>query len=193
MYHLLRSNTEKYLQLSDEEFRHFSSCFHPKIYSKKEFLLRQGDICDFEAFIITGSVVGFHEPENGNKAVIYLMTTDWWLTDIGGWVQENPSLISFQALEETKVLYISKEKKQQLYKELPVVERLFRMMWMVTIGALQKRLISNLSMTADERYSYLIDKYPLLEQQVPQYLIASYLGISAEFLCKIRKKVNKIK
>lgn len=192
MFRNLRSNTEKYLQLSDQEFSHFSSYFVPKIYGKKEFLLRQGEVCNFEAYITSGSVIGYHEIKKGNKVVVYLMNEDWWVTDIGGWVKKKPSLLSFQTLTPTKVLYISRENKEKLFKELPIVERLFRMMWQVNIGALQQRLITNLSMTADDRYSLLIDKYPLLEQQVPQYLIASYLGISAEFLCKIRKKVNKV-
>ena len=191
MYDKLRENTGKYLTLSDEEFNYYISLFEVKKFRKKEFLLTQGEVCHFEAYVLSGAVVGFHINENGYKAVLHLMFDDWWVADIYGLAVSQPSFLNFQALEATKVLYIRKDQKQKLYQKFPVFNKLYRLMGMVTIGAMQQRMISNLSHKADERYIGLIKKYPNLEERVPHYLIASYLGISAEFLSKIRRKIRE--
>lgn len=190
-YQLLRANTEKYLTLKDEEFDYYFSLLQYKIFPKKSFLLRQGEVCDFEGYIIEGGVAGIHENGEGNQTVVSLMMDDWWVTDIGGWVREEPSYLTFQAMLETSMLLIDRERKEQLYRELPVFERLFRMMGQIKIGAQQRRLVNCLSLTGGELYHQLIAQYPLIEQKFPQYLIASYLGISPEFLSKIRRNMTK--
>lgn len=185
----LRANIEQYLKLTDDQFDRYFSLLEPKIYPKKSYLFRQGEVCHIEGYITAGCVVGFHQDDNGKRAALYLMMDDWWVTDIGGWVKQKPSMLSFQALEDTEVLLISRKNKELLFEEEPIFAALFHKMVMVTYGAIQERMISMICQPTEERYLDLINKYPRLEQRVPQYLIANYLGISPEFLCKIRKKV----
>lgn len=190
MYDLLRSNTKKYLELSDEEFDYYFSLFEVKHFKKKEFLLKQGDVCNFEAYVLSGAISGFHTDEDGQNTVLDLMFEDWWVTDIYGMAVQRPSFLNFQAHEDTKVLQITRQQKEELYHKFPIFDRLYRLMGMVKVGSMQKRIISNLKQTADERYLQFIRKYPNIEKRFPQYMIASYLGISAEFMSKIRKKVK---
>ena len=103
---------------------------------------------------------------------------------------QQPSFLNFQAHEDTTILQITRQQKEELYKKFPVFNEMYRMMGMLKVGAMQKRTISNLKQSAEERYLQFIKKYPDFESRFPQYMIASYLGISAEFMCKIRKKVN---
>lgn len=191
MFETLRTNSEKYVMLTDEEFDYYKSLFEFKRFKKKEYILRQGDYCDFEAFILSGCMVSFHTDKNDNKIVLNLMAEDWWVTDISSGAKRKPSLFNFQAIEQTEVLMIQREKKEELYEKYPVFDRLFRKMGQLRIGAMERRTILDLSRNADEKYLDLKRRYPDFEKRFPQYLIAGYLGISPEFLSKIRKKLNK--
>ena len=191
MYDRLRSNTRKYLELPDDAFDHFTSLLELRQLPKKDVLLSQGEVCNFEAYIVDGCIICYHLNNNKQRTVLNFMYEDWWVADIDGMATQKPSYLTFEALEDTRLLLISRKNKEKLYAKFPIFERLFRLMTMVTLGALQKRVIANLSQNAGERYSALIERYPNLEQRVPQYIIASYLGISAEFLSKVRRKVNR--
>ncbi|MEO1258191.1 MAG: Crp/Fnr family transcriptional regulator [Bacteroidota bacterium] len=192
MHDNLRSNIQKYLELPDDAFKYFVSLLELKQLRKKEVLLRQGDLEHFEAYIIEGCMIGYHLNGKKQKTVLYFMYEDWWVADIPGMIAKEPSYLTFEAIEDTRLLLISRKNKEKLYAHYPIFERLFRKMSMVALGAMQQRVIAALSQKADERYAALIEQYPKLEQRVPQYLIASYLGISAEFLSKVRRKVNRL-
>ncbi len=121
--------------------------------------------------------------------MLYFAVADWWVGDIDSFTNQVPARLFIEAVEDSEVLLISKEDKEELYETLPKVEKLFRIMGQKTIVALQHRMISNLSKTADERYIDYITKYPQIVQRLTNLQIAAYLGISHEFLSKIRKKI----
>ncbi|MHC0445110.1 Crp/Fnr family transcriptional regulator [Flavobacterium sp. 3-218] len=191
MYKELRKNIERHIQISDEQFEVFSSNFHPISLKKKDFLLHKGAICNFEAFVVKGCLRVFYEDESGSEQILYFAIEDWWATDIDSFMNQVPSILSIEALEDCELLLIKKKDKDNLYECLPIVEKLFRIMNQKTLVAFQRRLISSHGQTADLRYLKFLEKYPSLPQRITQQQIASYLGISHEFLSKIRKRINK--
>ncbi|WP_074405608.1 MULTISPECIES: Crp/Fnr family transcriptional regulator [Aquimarina] len=188
-YTLLKENIDKHIQFSDSEFETYSHFFYPKTISKKDFLLRQGDVCRFEGFVTKGCFRVYTIDNDGNENVLYFAVEDWWVTDIDSFTNQAPALLSIQALEDSEVLLINKKDKELLYQQMPKVEKLFRIMSQKTLVSLQRRLIRNHCYTADERYLHFMKTYPKIAQKLTNLQIAAYLGISHEFVSKIRKKI----
>ena len=188
MKELLIQNILNHITLSKKELDSFCSLFNQKEVHKKNFLLREGEICKFEGFVIKGLFRVYHIDSNGFEQVLYF-AQERWITDIDSFTNEKPSQLYIQALEDSEVLLISKKDKEFAYNNIPKIEKLFRVMTQKTHIALQRRMIDNLSKTADQRYMDFIEKYPNLFQQLTNVQIAAYLGISHEFLSKIRRKI----
>ncbi|MDO6519121.1 Crp/Fnr family transcriptional regulator [Zobellia galactanivorans] len=184
----LQQNVLKNAPLNKEELHTFCEAFYPKSIAKKQYLLQQGDICKFEGYVTKGCFRVFTLDEQGKEHVLYFAIKDWWITDIDSFTNQKPSFLTIQALEDSEVLLIDHQDKARLYTEIPQVEQLFRVMTQKTLVALQRRMISNLSQTADARYLDFIEKYPQIAQKLTNLQLASYLGISHEFLSKIRSK-----
>lgn len=190
MTDILKQNISKHISLSEKELSDFCSLFKSKTIKKKEFLLRESETCKFEGFVTKGLFRVFHIDSNGFEQVLYFAIENWWITDIDSFTNEIPSQLFIEALEDSEVLLISKKDKKFAYENLPKIEKLFRVMTQKTHVALQRRMIDNLSKTADQRYLDFIGKYPQLHQRLSNLQIAAYLGISHEFLSKIRKKIS---
>lgn len=193
MYELLRQSLEKHLHLTDEEFAQFCAPFYVLQAKKKQMLLRAGEICRFEGFVNKGCLRIYYLDEKGFEKVLYFAVEGWWITDIDSFTNQSPSILNIEALEDCEILMITYPYKNALYETLPKVEKLFRIMTQKTHVALQRRMISTISKTADERYIEFIRKYPDMEQRLSQQQMAGYLGISHEFLSKIRKKIARRK
>jgi CRP-like cAMP-binding protein len=190
MIELLKHNISKHLSLSNKEMVDFCGLFRNKTIRKKSFLLREGEICKFEGFVTKGLFRVFHIDNNGFEQVLYFAIEDWWITDIDSFTNQKPSNLYIEAVEDSEVLFISKKDKEFAYTRIPKIEKLFRVMTQKTHIALQRRMIDNLSKTADQRYIDFIEKYPQLFQRLTNLQMAAYLGISHEFLSKIRKKIS---
>jgi len=190
MTELLKQNINKHISLSNNEMEEFCSLFQHRIIKKKNFLLREGEVCDFEGFVAKGLFRVYHIDQNGFEQVLYFAMEDWWITDMDSFTNQRPSQLFIEALEDSEVLLISKKDKEFAYENIPTIEKLFRIMTQKTHIALQRRMIDNLSKTADQRYIDFIEKYPGLSQRLSNIQIAAYLGISHEFLSKIRKKIS---
>ena len=189
MKDLLKQNIAQHISLSEGETEAFCALFQQKIIKKKGFLLREGEICRFEGFVTKGLFRVYHIDKNGFEQILYFAIENWWVADIDSFTNGTPSQLFIEALEDSEVLLISKEQKEFAYETQPKIEKLFRVMTQKTHVALQRRMIDNLSKTADQRYLDFIKKYPQLHQRLSNLQIAAYLGISHEFLSKIRKKI----
>jgi CRP-like cAMP-binding protein len=189
MTELLTQNILNHITLSKKELESFCSLFNQKEVRKKHFLMQEGEICKFEGFVTKGLFRVYHIDSNGFEQVLYFAQENWWITDIDSFTNETPSQLYIQALEDSEVLLISKKDKEFAYNNIPKIEKLFRVMTQKTHIALQRRIIDNLSKTADRRYIDFIEKYPNLFQRLTNLQIAAYLGISHEFLSKIRRKI----
>ena len=191
MTNLLKQNITKHINLSDKEMDQFCNLFKIKKIKKKKFLLQKGEICKFEGFVNKGLFQVYHIDKKGVKQVLHFAIEDWWITDIDSFTNQRPSGLFIEALEDSEILVISKTDKEFAYENLPQVEKLFRIMTQKSHVALLRRMIDNLSKTADERYIDFIEKYPELHRRLNNVQIAAYLGISHEFLSKIRRKITK--
>ena len=190
MFELLKQNITQHFVLSDTDTEAFCNLFQQKDVQKKSFLLREGDVCKFEGFVLKGLFKVYHIDKNGFEQVLYFAAENWWITDIDSFTNEIPSQLFIEAIEDSEVLLISKKDKDFAYKSHPEIEKLFRIMTQKTHVALQRRMIDNLSKTAEQRYLDFIGKYPQLFQRLTNLQIAAYLGISHEFLSKIRRKIS---
>ncbi|SIP87835.1 cAMP-binding domain of CRP or a regulatory subunit of cAMP-dependent protein kinases [Chryseobacterium sp. RU37D] len=190
MYNLLYQNISRHIHLSEEEFQLFAEPFELKKSKKKEIVLHEGEYCNFEGFVLSGCFKIYFLNENGFEQTLYFAVENWWITDLDSLINNVPSTLNIEAVEESEVLMISKKEKENLYETLPQTEKLFRIMNQKSSVALQRRILSLMNKTADKRYLEFLEKYPGLEQRLTQQQIASYLGISHEFLSKIRKKTT---
>lgn len=193
MTELLKHNIAKNISLSDIEMETICNLFKPIAIKRKSFLLREGEVCKFEGFVTKGLFRMYHIDGKGLEHILSFPREDWWVGDIDSFTNQKPSYYFVQALEYSEVLIISKEEKEKLYKNLPKVERLFRIMGQKALIALQRRMTANLRKPADQRYIDFIEENPLLAQRLTNVQIAAYLGISHEFVSKIREKIARKK
>jgi CRP-like cAMP-binding protein len=189
MTELLKQNINNHISLSEKEIEEFCNLFQQKEIKKKNFLLRKGEICKFEGFVTKGIFRVYHIDKNGAEQILYFAIENWWIADIDSFTNEKPSQLFIEALEDSEVLLISKKDKEFAYANFSKIEKLFRVMTQKTHVALQRRMIDNLSKAADQRYLDFIERYPQLQQRLSNLQIAAYLGISHEFLSKIRNKI----
>ncbi|GAB1855197.1 Crp/Fnr family transcriptional regulator [Flavobacteriaceae bacterium MHTCC 0001] len=185
---LLIENIRKNIQISNEDLNTFCSYFKPHSIKKKDFLLTQGSIYKFEGFVLDGCFRIFTIDKKGNENTLYFAAKDWWLMDIDSFMNQTPSNLNIQALEDSTILLINRSDKLLLYETLTITEKLFRIMSQKALVAWQRRLIRNHSETAKERYHHFANSYPDIVSKVTDKQIASYLGIRHEFLSKIKKQ-----
>ena len=179
------------VSLNPHEEEHVKAQFLLKKLSKKEYFIQEGKECQFHGFIVAGTVRVFYIDPKGLEHVLYFGFPDWWVGDIASFHTNEPTHINVQAMEESWLLIFSKESIEQLFNEVPVIERLFRIMAQRTLSVLQKRFFLTVSANAEDRYKELIARHPGIEQLVPQHQIASYLGILPESLSRMKKQLLK--
>jgi len=189
MFELIRKNIAKHIDLSEEEFTHFTSLLQVKRLRKKQFLLEEGEIFQYECFVNSGCLRQYYLDEKGQEHIIQFAISDWWIGDQYSFLTGLPSTNFIDAIEESQVLLISKSNLEELYIQVPKFERLFRIAFQNSYVALQRRILSNISQTAEERYLDFNKRYYEIEQKVPQHQVASYLGITPESLSRIRKQL----
>ncbi|MEA5258158.1 Crp/Fnr family transcriptional regulator [Arcicella aquatica] len=181
----------KNVAFSEEELRIFNEHLQYKKIKKKTFLLQEGEICNFEAFIIKGCMRKYYIDKNGFEVILQFAIEDWWVSDIASFHEQKPSDLFIEALEDCEIFVLTPDKKEDLLTKAPRFERQFRLLVQKNLSATQSRLINSIAQTAYERYADFLKKYPKIPQRVAQHYIASYLGISAEFLSKVRAKMAK--
>jgi len=123
--------------------------------------------------------------------VLYFAFKEWWLGDLASFYQRSPSQLNVQALEDTELLVVNYEAKEELFRKIPALERLFRIIIQKHLTALQSRFLSTISESAEERYHKLLERSPQIELLVPQHQIASYLGILPESLSRMKRLMHK--
>lgn len=184
-------NISKHISPEEEEAAYFISLVHPKKILKKDYLLEEGQSCDTINFVESGALRAFFVDRNGKESTIMFAIHDWWITDMYCFVMEKPAMQNIVAIEDSLVWQLKKTDLEKLYIKVPKFERFFRIIMQNAYIREQLRILQNLSMTAEERYHIFIEKYPQLIPHITQKQIASYLGITPEFLSAIRKNIAK--
>ena len=192
MYSQINTNISRYVTFEKKELEIFNSLLEYRTVSKKTILVHEGEKCNFEAFVIKGCVRKYYIDANGFEVILQFAIENAWVSDISFSIyEEKPSRVYIETLEDCEFFMFSPETKEELFVRAPKFERAFRILMQRSLAVTQERLFNTISKTATEKYLEFLDHYPTLSQRVAQHYIASYLGISAEFLSKIRTKISK--
>ncbi len=183
----------RYIELTEEEQKYFVSLLRITKVKKKQCIVQPEFICKYRSYILRGAMKAYLVTNEAQEHTIAFAIEDWWISDYNSYIFQQPATLFVEALEDTTLIQLDYNAEQLLMETYPKFERFFRIITQRSLAFIQKRMLSNLSMSAEERYEDFIHKYPTVVNRVPQYALASYLGFSAEFLSKIRnKKVKKL-
>ena len=182
---ILLQSLSKYIQLSTEEENFFLSLLQSRKIKKKQFVLQEGEISNSVKFVLSGLLRLYSVDKNGFEHIIQFAPSGWWIGDLMSYQKQQPGNLFIDAIEETELIEISRSTMEQLYTEVPKFERFFRILSENALSAYQQRLSANLSLPAKDRLAYFVELYPSLLQQLPQKYIASYIGVTPEFLSKM--------
>ena len=183
-------NITRHIALTDDEEQIFTGLLEEQYVPKKTILLNEGEICRHEGYIQQGCVRIYYLDENGFEVTLSFAVEDWWVSDIASFQDQKPSRLYIETLEDTKLYVLTPRTKEELLQRIPKFERVFRLLVQRNLSSLQNRLINTIAKTATERYLEFIRLYPSVPLRVAQYYIASYLGVSPEFVSVIRRRLS---
>ena len=188
---LIVKNISRRIKLSGEEIEFFTQKLNFRKIRRRQYILQEGDICRHYTFVNSGCLRLYHVDALGAEHILQFAVDDWWVADIGSFHDELPSKLFIDALEPSEIFQIEKKDLIQAYVTHPLFDRVFRVLVERAFIALQKRVLQNIGSTAEEKYLTFIETYPQLASRLPQTQIASYIGITPEFLSKIRKNLSR--
>lgn len=178
--------------LTESEVAEFVGAFEEAKIKKRQFIVQPNFIAQYRHFVLSGAFIAYVVGDAETNHTISFGIEDWWITDYNSYVYQQPATMFVIALEDSTILRIKFEKEQKLKKGDHKFETIFRIMAERGLAFQQRRMISNLTLSAEERYDEFLTKYPHIIQRLPQYALASYLGMTKEFLSKIRnRKLHK--
>lgn len=178
-----------FIPLKPEEKEMVEARFQPRLYRKRQFVLQEGNVCAHFNFVVRGCLRLYKIDDQGNIHILQFASENHWINDLGSFHSIKPSLLNIDAIEDTVVLQITHDDLIALYKQSSYkFDRIFRVLVENGFIHLQNRLLQNISSTAEERYASFLELYPHLVNRLSQVQIASFLGISPEFLSRLRNK-----
>ncbi len=185
MLHPLRQHIEQITPLSDAEFAYVLSHFTLKKLRKHQFLIEAGTVAYNDYFVLGGCLKAYHADPDGKEYILQFATENWWVTDYQAYFLQSPTTIYVDAVEPCELLGLSFHNREKLCAEMHKIEHFFRKKSNAGYVALQRRILSLLNSSAQERYDQFTDLYPHLLQRLPKTLIAAYLGVSRETLSRL--------
>ncbi len=185
-YQLILQNISKHIQLTKDEAEYFTSLLKEKAFKKKQFYLQENEICLHSVFVINGCLRGYTIDENGFEHILQFAPADWWIADMYSLISQKPGNLNIDAIEDTNVLLLSRSDEEKLFINVPKFERFFRIITENSLVSSRQRLLDNMSLTAQQRYAAFCHHYPMLIEHLPQKLVASYIGVTPEFLSKVK-------
>jgi len=188
---LILENIAKHVSLTPEEQALFLSKLETNTYKSKTILLNAGEVCRHSYFVNSGILRSFNINDNIVEHVLSFACEGWWMSDMYSFFSQKPGQLFIEVLEEAEVVSLSKENQEQLYLEIPKLERFFRILIENSLVANQQRLMDNLSLPAEERFEKFTTKYGSLVYKVPQKQIASFIGVTPEFFSKMKARLLK--
>ena len=184
-------NINKIVTLSPEEELLFLSKTEIKQYKAKTILVNAGEISKYSYFVNSGLLRSFNINDNIVEHVLSFACEGWWIGDIYSLISKKPGNLFIEVLEDAEVVLLTRESQNELFTEIPKLERFFRILTENSLVAHQERLMDNLSLTAEERFDKFCKRYPTIIQRVPQKQIASYIGVTPEFFSKMKSRLLK--
>jgi CRP-like cAMP-binding protein len=183
---------ERHISLTNEEQEYFLSLLRIIKVKKKQLIVQPGFTCKYRSYVFNGSIRAYLVDNNANEHTIAFAIEDWWISDYNSYIFQQPATLFVEALEDAILIQLDYNAEQLLKETIPKFEKFFRIITERSFAFLQKRMLTNLSMTAEERYEEFMKSYSKIALRVPQYTLASYLGMSTEYLSKLRNnRVSK--
>jgi CRP-like cAMP-binding protein len=189
----LSQKIRAYADFTDEDLKKVLENFESRIYNRNQYLLKEGEICDFWGFIERGLIRSYSLKDDGEEYTIGCIPEDNFISESLSFVKRIPSSVNIHALEDTTLIFISYEKLQRLYLRFPEFERLARKLYEDRLASIKSRLLFRIQLNATDRYCYLLKAQPELIKRVPLKYIASYLGITDSTLSRVRRKISRMK
>jgi CRP-like cAMP-binding protein len=189
MINVLFKHIEEKVSLTDTDKEAIKTFFVPKRLRKRQYLLQEGDICKNLAFVAKGLLRTYNVDEKGDEHMSVFGWEGWWISDFNSFLSAEPSVFNIDAIEDSELLLISHTEYDRLTLTVPIMDRYFRILYQNSLVIKERRLMSSITHTAEEKYLLLIESNPMIIERIPQNLIASYLGIAPETLSRIRKNL----
>jgi CRP-like cAMP-binding protein len=186
---LLFTNFNKYAKITKEDFGMIESVLVKRFVKKRRTLLMEGDISRYLYFVEKGALRSYTTDMHGTDHVVQLVIEDHWVSDLSSFVTQTPGKINIEAIEDSELLLLPHLELENLFEQIPPLERYFRHLYQRAYVSLQQRYNSAVSNTAEDRYRLLISEFPQIATRIPLIYIASYLGITPESLSRIRKQI----
>lgn len=193
MFDKLRAYCERSTHLTEEEYAFMQNLVLHKNFRKGEFLLREGEVAKYGAFVATGCLRSFTVDNKGKEHIVQFAPEDWWIGNNESIRTGAPSSYFIDAIEDSDVLLLDRASFQKIMENIPAFASLFQAGIQKHASAKDERIIASLSASAEERYIDFLQKYPSIAQRVPQHMLASYLGVSPETLSRVRKQLSRKK
>lgn len=191
MFELILNSIRRHTALSESDAETIISHLKVKKIRKNQLLTEPPDAVNTEHFINNGCFRHYFLDQDGVQHTLGFATAGGWITDLQSFFSGKPAVYYVESLEESEILVLRKQDLDKLFNLVPSLNVYFRIIYQNAIISQNERLLNMLSKTADERYLWFIQKYPALEGRLPQYLIASYLGITPEFLSKVKSRISE--
>ncbi|MCU7548247.1 Crp/Fnr family transcriptional regulator [Chitinophagaceae bacterium LB-8] len=187
-YGQLKQHVLKRVPFTEDELIEFCSCFKKAIIKKRQFIVQPEFTAKHRYYVVHGSFRAFVIGDEGQEHTIQFAIDDWWITDYNSYIFQQPATMFVMALEDSIVLQIDFETEQKLKSANHKFETFFRILAERTAAYMARRVITNLTKTAEQRYQLFLEQYSDVAMRVPQYALASFLGMTTEYLSKLRKK-----
>jgi len=187
---IFKAHLDKFITLNDDEFVSVFSFFQVLDVKKKQDLMLNGEVCKSMFFVLKGCLRKFFVNEKGIEQTTEFAIENWWITDTFAYERQIKSDFNIQAVEKSTILMIDLQAQEELLKKHPAMERYFRMIYQRAYAASEKRIRYLYELSREELYIHFSTQYPWFIQRIPQYLIASFLGFTPEYLSEIRAKLR---
>lgn len=188
MYTDLIHHIQSYIKLEEDQIKTVSKYFKRVHLKNKEYLLEEGQVCKSYFFVEKGCARMFFYTDKGAEQITQFALENWWITDYFSFADQKPSAYSIQAIEKSEILAIDHLSFEKLLKEVPILERYFRIIMQRAVAASQLRIKLLYDLSKEELYLHFSSNFPEFIQRIPQYMLASFLGLTPEYLSEVRKK-----
>jgi len=182
-----RRYLQEKVELTDAQFDLIRSKSKERKIARREFYLREGEICNFNTFVVKGLMRLYRIDEDGNEHIMRFAPENWWISDRESYITGEPSKFIIDALEKSEVLIWTKEDSEFVYGEIPAFRTFGEGLFAESFIAYHNRIYSSISTTAEEKYENFIKTYPDIFNRVPLHMVASYLGVTRETLSRVRR------
>ena len=191
MIDIFRKYLADKITLTDQEFKLIESVIVSKKLRKRQYFLQEGDVCHLSAFVCKGLLRYYYVDKKGQEYIMQFVPENYWTSDRESMASGMPSKYNIDAIEDSEILLLKKEDFEMIRKTIPAFNDFVNETLKKNIMVLQERIHVSISLSAEEKYSNFISKYPAINNRVPLHMIASYLGVSAETLSRVRSQSFK--